>query len=218
MSAYRSDVGLEARSRMVETQIAARGVADERVLAAMRAVPRELFAPRGGGIDAFGDGPLPIGHGATLSQPYIVALMTELARPQPRDRALDIGAGSGYQSAVLARLCASVDAVEIVPELCELARRNLAAAGVTRVTLHCRDGRFGLPDAAPFDVIIVAAAPEEVPSALIEQLAPGGRMVIPIGPALLGWADAQELLLVEKRADGSVLRRSVCGVRVVPLV
>lgn len=202
---------------MVATQIIARGVVDERVLAAMRDVPRERFVRASEAGEALADRPLPIGFGATISQPYIVALMTELVRPTATDRALDVGAGSGYQAAVLGRVCASVDAVERVPELCAMTERNLAAAGATNVGVHCRDGRFGLPDAAPFDVIVVAAAPDEVPRALVDQLRAGGRMVIPIGPTG-GIDDSQDLMLIEKSVEGDVLRRVVCAVRFVPLV
>jgi protein-L-isoaspartate(D-aspartate) O-methyltransferase len=201
-----------ARAVMVEEQLRARGIHDARVLAAMRETPRHLFVPDIVARDAYADTPLPIGHGQTISQPYIVALMTELARPTPTDRALEIGTGSGYQAAVLARLVAHVDTIEYLEPLAIDAKRRLA--DVPNVTTHIGDGYRGLPDRAPFDVILVTAAPTEVPTALVDQLKPGGRLVIPVGPT----ADVQELRLIEKDAKGGLRDRSIAAVRFVPLV
>jgi protein-L-isoaspartate(D-aspartate) O-methyltransferase len=197
---------------MVEHQIRARGIADARVLRAMREVERHLFVPPDLMREAYGDTPLPIGHSQTISQPYIVALMTELARPDPADRALEVGTGSGYQAAVLARLVARVDTIEIVEPLAREARSRLAA--LPNVFTHIGDGYGGLPAQAPFDLIVVTAAPPEVPPALVEQLKPGGRLVIPVGAT----SDVQFLRLLEKQPDGRVDDRRVAPVRFVPLV
>jgi protein-L-isoaspartate(D-aspartate) O-methyltransferase len=201
-----------ARAVMVDEQLRARGIRDERVLAAMRETPRHLFVPEAVARDAYADSPLPIGHGQTISQPYIVALMTELARPLPTDHALEIGTGSGYQAAVLARLVAHVDTIEYLEPLALEARRRLADK--SNVTTHIGDGYRGLPAKAPFDLILVTAAPLEVPQALIDQLKPGGRLVIPVGAT----TDVQELRLIEKDAAGRIRDRSVAPVRFVPLV
>jgi protein-L-isoaspartate(D-aspartate) O-methyltransferase len=201
-----------ARAVMVEEQLRSRGIRDERVLAAMRETPRHLFVPEAVARDAYADSPLPIGHGQTISQPYIVALMTELARPLPTDHALEIGTGSGYQAAVLARLVAHVDTIEYLEPLALEARRRLADK--SNVTTHIGDGYRGLPDKAPFDLILVTAAPLEVPQALIDQVKPGGRLVIPVGAT----TDVQELRLIEKDAAGRIRDRSVAPVRFVPLV
>lgn len=201
------------RERMVAAQIEARGVASAPVLEAMRAIPRHAFVPASEQAWAYDDGPLPIGHQQTISQPYIVALMTELARPGRDDRALEIGTGSGYQTAVLARLVSHVYSIEIVEELSRQAAGRLEALGCSNVTLRVGDGHAGWPGEGPFDIILSAAAPEQVPPALIDQLAPGGRLVIPAGPL-----HAQELRLIEKRAEGRVSSRAVAAVRFVPLV
>jgi protein-L-isoaspartate(D-aspartate) O-methyltransferase len=203
-----------ARLAMVSDQIASRGVRDSRVLDAMRAVPRHEFVPIALRDDAYFDSPLPIGHGQTISQPYIVALMTELARPSPSDRALEVGTGSGYQAAVLSRLVAHVFSVELVDPLAQSASAVLRRLGYGNVTVRSGDGYLGWPDEAPFDVILVTAAPEEVPSALIAQLKPGGRLVVPVGRV---W-DVQDLQLIEKDAAGKVQTRSIIPVRFVPLV
>lgn len=200
-----------ARDTMVSDQIAARGVRDPRVLAAMRAVPRERFVPASLRARAHDDNPLAIGHGQTISQPYIVALMTELASPRPGDRVLDVGTGSGYQAAVLAQLVDHVDSIEILCPLADEARARLADLGMTNIEVRCGDGWAGWPERAPFDVIIVAAAPEQVPPALLEQLAPGGRLVIPVG------GKDQVLRVVTKALDGTLVERAVGGVRFVPM-
>jgi protein-L-isoaspartate(D-aspartate) O-methyltransferase len=199
------------RAHMVRTQIEARGVKDPRVLEAMRTVPRHLFAPEAQRHNAYDDGPLPIGHGQTLSQPYIVAVMTEELAPEAGDVVLDVGTGSGYQAAVLAKLVKQVISIEIVPQLADAARERLAALGYANVEVITGDGWRGLPERAPFDGILVAAAPPEVPPALLEQLAPGARLVIPIGE----WQ--QDLRVYERTARG-LSERTLFGVRFVPLV
>ena len=203
-----------ARLSMVADQIAARGVKDARVLDAMRAVPRHEFVPTTVREDAYVDSPLPIGHGQTISQPYIVALMTELARPSPSDRALEVGTGSGYQAAVLSGLVARVFSVELVDLLAQSAASTLRRLGYANVTVRSGDGYLGWPDEAPFDIILVTAAPEDVPAALVAQLKPGGRLVVPVGRV---W-DVQDLRLIEKDAAGRVSTRSVIPVRFVPMV
>ena len=203
-----------ARLAMVADQIAARGVKDPRVLDAMRAVPRHEFVPATVREDAYVDSPLPIGHGQTISQPYIVALMTELARPSPADRVLEVGTGSGYQAAVLSRLVARVFSVELVDPLAQSAAATLRRLGYANVTVRSGDGYLGWPDEAPFDIIIVTAAPEEVPAALVAQLKPGGRLIVPVGRVY----DVQDLQLIEKDATGRVSTRSVIPVRFVPMV
>jgi protein-L-isoaspartate(D-aspartate) O-methyltransferase len=196
---------------MVRTQVEARGVHDPRVLDALRAVPRHRFVPPDLTGEAYDDGPLPIGHGQTISQPYIVAVMTELLAPGPDDVVLDVGTGSGYQAAVLARLVKRVYSIEIVPELAASARERLAALGYANVEVITGDGWAGLPAHAPFDGILVAAAPPEVPPALLDQLAVGARLVIPVG----AWE--QDLRVYERSAEG-IQQRTVFGVRFVPLL
>ena len=184
------------------------------VLAALDRAPRHLFVPADLQTVAYANNPLPIGHDQTISQPYIVALMTELLETAPGDTVLEVGTGSGYQAAVLAELGVVVHSIEIVPALARRARRDLAAAGYAgSVTVHEGDGYAGLPDLAPFDGVIVTAAPDHVPGPLLEQLAPGGRLVIPVGSA----GGHQELLVLTKSADGAVHRERVTGVRFVPL-
>ena len=200
-----------ARARMVEEQIAARGVADPAVLRAMGAVPRHEFVPAGVRDEAYADRPLPIGHRQTISQPYIVALMTELAAVKPGDRVLEIGTGSGYQAAILAELGAEVYSIEIVEPLARRASETLRRLGYGRVHVRHGDGTRGWPDAAPFVAIVATAAPAEVPPALLAQLAPGGRLVIPVG------TDEQELRLLVRTASGIETRR-VVPVRFVPMV
>lgn len=186
---------------------------DERVMAAMAEVPREAFVPGGLRHCAFDNGPLPIGHGQTISQPFIVALMTDLLGPEPDDVILEIGCGSGYQAAILSRLVKQVYSLEIVPTLAAEAARRLEKLGYTNVEVRCADGYPGLTEHAPYDGILVAAAAPMVPPALVEQLKSGARLIIPVGNP--GWA--QELKLIEKRADGGIGERDVLGVSFVPL-
>jgi protein-L-isoaspartate(D-aspartate) O-methyltransferase len=209
-----SDPFLRLRIAMVADQIAARGVRDPRVLDVMRSVPRHEFVPAAIRDDAYMDTPLSIGHSQTISQPYIVALMTELARPASTDRALEVGTGSGYQAAVLSRLVARVFSIELVEPLAHSAASTLERLGFANVTVRSGDGYFGWPEEAPFDIILVTAAPEQVPAALVAQLRPGGRLVIPVGPI----GDVQDLKLVEKDEAGRTTTRSVIPVRFVPMV
>ncbi len=205
---------LHARLAMVAGQIAARGVTDPRVLDAMRAVPRHEFVPGAMRDDAYGDSPLAIGFGQTISQPYIVALMTELAKPSPGDRALEVGTGSGYQAAVLSRLVAHVFTIELLEPLARSAASTLQRLGYANITVRSGDGYLGWPEQAPFDIILVTAAPEEVPAALVAQLKPGGRLIVPVGPRY----DVQDLRVMVKDQAGHVTTRSVIPVRFVPLV
>jgi protein-L-isoaspartate(D-aspartate) O-methyltransferase len=195
---------------MVLHQIVSRGVSDPAVLDAMRQVERHRFVPEAERTRAYDDGPLSIGRGQTISQPYIVALMTELARLSPASRVLEIGTGCGYQTAVLAACAAWVFTVELEQELSSAAARTLASTGVTNVTLRLGDGSLGWPEAAPFDAILVTAAPAEAPQPLLDQLAEGGRLVIPLGTS------SQDLYVFTRHADG-VHRRSIIPVRFVPL-
>ena len=199
------------RNLMVEEQIAARGVKDPRVLAAMRKVPRHLFVPENLIPEAYDDTPLPIGYGQTISQPYIVALMTELLQLRGDEKVLEVGTGSGYQAAVLAELAREVYTIEIVEPLARQAAERLRELGYTNVHVRHGDGYDGWPEKAPFDGIIVTAAPEEIPKPLLDQLKPGGRLVIPVG----AWS--QDLLVVTKSADGKITRRVVIPVRFVPM-
>ncbi len=185
----------------------------ERVLDVMATVPRHRFVPDAEAFSAYQNQPLPIGHGQTISQPYIVALMTELLALEPRHKVLEIGTGSGYQAAVLSRLAGKVCSVEIVAALAGAAAQRLHAQGCDNVEVKAGDGSLGWPEHAPYDAIIVTAAAEQVPPALPQQLKPGGRMVIPVG----GWLDMQQLLLITKQADGSLQQRNIEPVRFVPL-
>lgn len=200
------------RDAMVDEQLASRDIADARVLAAMRRVPRHAFVPAELQAEAYDDRPLPIGYDATISQPYIVALMTDLAHVQPGDRVLDVGTGSGYQAAVLAELGARVYAIEIVPELVALAKERFDRLGLAEIDLVQGDGWKGRSDHAPYDAIIVAAAPDELPQALVDQLADGGTMVIPTGRA-----GAQRLRVITKQG-ARIEDREVAVVAFVPLV
>lgn len=202
----------EEREQMVEYQIKARGVADAGVLKAMETVARHEFVP-GEYLDlAYSDQPLPIGHGQTISQPYIVALMTELLELQEGDRVLEVGTGSGYQAAILAELGVEVYSIEIIPALAESARERLDALGYDRVQTLNADGYYGWQEHAPYDAIIVTAAPDHVPQPLVGQLKDGGRMVIPVGP--VGWY--QTLWLITKQG-GEVEYHNKGGVQFVPL-
>jgi protein-L-isoaspartate(D-aspartate) O-methyltransferase len=201
----------EQRQRMVREQIAARGVRDRAVLEVMRTVPRERFVPPGMRAQAYADLPLLIGYEQTISQPYIVALMTELLGVGKEHRVLEIGTGSGYQAAVLAGLVETVYSIELVPELARSAAQTLAAEGYRNVQVRAGDGYLGWPEHAPFDRIILTAAPPEIPSALVAQLKAGGRLVAPVGEE---W---QDLVVLEKGRDGKTSTRKVLPVRFVPM-
>ncbi|MBN2290809.1 MAG: protein-L-isoaspartate(D-aspartate) O-methyltransferase, partial [Pirellulales bacterium] len=196
---------------MVERQLAGRDITDKRVLAAMGRIPRHEFVPDDLRKVAYIDRPLPIGHKQTISQPYIVALMTQLACPKPKSRALDIGTGSAYQAAVLGELVEKVYSIEIVRPLADSARKRLAKLGYKNIEVIHGDGYRGLPKQAPFDLIIVAAAPDHVPQPLVDQLAPGGRLVIPVGKYF------QNLLVIRKNADGTIHKENVAPVAFVPM-
>jgi protein-L-isoaspartate(D-aspartate) O-methyltransferase len=180
----------QARKRMVEEQIHARGIHEPRVLAVMGSVPRHSFVPLDDQPWAYSDGPLPIGYGQTISQPYIVALMTELLELDPNDRVLEVGTGSGYQAAVLGMLATEVHTVEVIPELARQAEKTLGELGYMQVHVHTGDGSIGWPEAAPYSKILVAAAAPEVPQALFDQLGEGGRLVIPVGSRSLQQLEA----------------------------
>jgi protein-L-isoaspartate(D-aspartate) O-methyltransferase len=205
---------------MVETQLADRDVRDARVLAAMKRVPRHRFVPAENRDEAYTDRPLPIGYGQTISQPYIVAFMTQAVAPRNDDRCLEIGTGSGYQAAVLAELCQHVHSIEYLPEVASFGARNLRALGYApeRVSLRVGDGYAGWPEAAPFNVIVVTAAPDHVPEPLLKQLAPGGRMLIPVGER----AGTQELLRWTRTSEGTTKqafrRERLLSVRFVPFL
>jgi protein-L-isoaspartate(D-aspartate) O-methyltransferase len=201
------------RERMVREHIASREVRNPAVLRVMRETPRHLFVPERLRSQAYEDHPLPIGFDATISQPYIVALMTELLEPKKEHRVLEIGTGSGYQAAVLAQLAGEVYSIELVPELARSAAATLTGLGYRNVRVKAGDGYKGWPEAAPFDRIILTAAPPAVPRALTDQLAAGGRLVAPVGASVM----VQELVVIDKRADGSLKRRSEGGVRFVPM-
>jgi protein-L-isoaspartate(D-aspartate) O-methyltransferase len=199
-----------ARSRMVTEQIEARGVKDPATLGAMRTVPRQEFVPASSGADAYGDHPLPIGHGQTISQPYIVAFMTEALGLPKGAIVLEVGTGSGYQAAVLGQIAERVYSVEILPALAEEARARLARLGYSNVQVRVGDGYQGWPEAGPFDGIIVTAAAPRVPDPLKAQLKDGGRLVIPVGD------ESQELMVVTRRGDAFEERR-ILPVRFVPM-
>ena len=202
----------DERTRMVERQIEARGIRDPRVLCAMREIPRHHFIPPPYDRGAYDDCPLPIGNGQTISQPYIVALMTELLRPEPGHNVLEIGAGSGYQAAVLGSIVRHVTTVERIPAVADLAKKNLAALHICNVEVIVGDGTLGYPDSVPFDGILITAATPEVPKPLIGQLAEGGRLVAPVGGR-----EIQELVVVE-RHESTVQESFHGGVRFVPLI
>jgi protein-L-isoaspartate(D-aspartate) O-methyltransferase len=206
-----SDRYAEPRARMVREQLVARGIRDARVLEVMGRVPRHELVPEAERDDAYNDGPLPIGEGQTISQPYIVAAMSEAAALRGDERVLEVGTGSGYQAAVLSALAAEVYTIELEPVLAARAQRDLERLGCTNVHTRTGDGYAGWPDAAPFDAILVTAAPEHVPPALLEQLRIGGRLVIPVGDS-----GDQDLWLYTKSERG-VERRHLFPVRFVPL-
>lgn len=204
------DSALRLRAEMVQRQLVQRGIQDGRVLDAMRSVPRHRFVDVEDAARAYDDGPLSIGFGQTISQPFVVAAMSEALALRSTDRVLEVGTGCGYQTAVLAELAFEVDSVEIVPELAARAGKLLAELGYSRVHVHVGDGALGLLEREPFDAVLVAAAPRQVPPALLEQLAPGGRLVLPLGE------EEQQLVLFEKGECG-VVRRVLFPVRFVPL-
>jgi protein-L-isoaspartate(D-aspartate) O-methyltransferase len=197
---------------MVRHDLHQRDIADRRVLAALASVPRECFVPADRHAEAYADRPLPIGYGQTISQPYIVALMTQAAALTRRSRVLEVGGGSGYHAAVLGMIAGEVWSLERVPELAADARHRLRALGVDNVHMLVGDGRHGYSAAAPFDAILVAAATADTPPALLRQLAPGGRLVIPLGPP-----DVQDLVVWERTPAGTT-RRTLCPCCFVPLV
>ena len=200
------------RQRMVEQQLKPRGIKDERVLAAMAKVPREEFVPADARPSAYEDGPLPIGYDQTISQPYVVAFMTEQLRPKRSDRVLEIGSGSGYQAAILGELVTEVYTIEIVEPLAKSAEAILQRLGYNNVHTKVGDGYKGWPEEAPFDAIIVTCAPEKVPQPLVDQLKDGGRMVIPVGERF-----AQQLYLLEKK-NGQLKESVTLPVRFVPML
>jgi len=217
-----ADTYAAARAAMVETIAAkssatsealARAAIDPRVLQAMATVPRHVLVPEDLRSQAYENRPLPIGHGQTISQPYIVAIMTDLLGLQPGDRVLEIGTGSGYQAAVLAELGVKVYSIEIIEPLGVLARKNLASLGYDNIEVRIGDGYYGWEEQAPFDAIIVTAAASHIPPPLIKQLRPGGHMIIPVGSRFL----VQQLVLVDKDAEGEVTTRQVLPVKFVPL-
>jgi protein-L-isoaspartate(D-aspartate) O-methyltransferase len=201
------------RKRMVEQQLAARGIKNERVLAALGKVPRHEFVPEGRQAEAYDDRPLPVGQGQTISQPYIVAYMTEVIDPRPGQRVLEVGTGSGYQAAVLAELVGEVYTIELLPELAATARKRLERLGYRNVHVKAGDGYLGWPDKAPFDAIVVTCGAREVPEPLFEQLKPGGKMVIPVGEVAAG----QTLRVITRGPGGKREVRDLLPVRFVPL-
>jgi len=205
-----SDFAVE-RERMVQQQLRTRGIKDERVLAALAKVPREEFVPQDSRAASYEDGPLPIGYDQTISQPYIVAFMTEKLQPKPNNRVLEVGTGCGYQAAVLAELVADVYTIEIIEPLAKNAEATLQRLGYKNVHVKVGDGYSGWPEHAPFDAIIVTCAPNHVPQQLTNQLKDGGRMIIPVGERF-----AQELYLLEKK-DGRLRESAVLPVRFVPM-
>ena len=203
---------LVERQNMVETQLRARGIRDERLLRAMATVPRHEFVEPRYRDQAYEDHPLPIGAGQTVSQPYIVALMLEILQLEPSSKVLEIGTGSGYLTARLARLSARVYSVERHPQLAREAEDTLSRLGFSNITVLVGDGSKGLPEHAPFDAIVVSAAASQIPAPLLDQLREGGRMIIPVGPS-----EAQELQLIQKR-EGKPLITVLEGCRFVPLI
>lgn len=201
----------KARKEMVDTQIKPRGIEDPKVLLAMYTVPRHFFVEKQFLNLAYSDTPLPIGHSQTISQPYIVAYMTELLNLKGEEKVLEVGTGCGYQTAVLAEIAKEVYSIEIVKPLCKLAEQNLSQFSYKNIRLQCGDGYRGWKENAPFDRILVAAAPDHIPKALKDQLAIGGIMVIPVGNY------HQELIVIKKKSDGSLSEEKVLPVRFVPM-
>ncbi|HET7708629.1 MAG TPA: protein-L-isoaspartate(D-aspartate) O-methyltransferase [Sphingomicrobium sp.] len=202
------------REQMVRRQIGARGITSPAILDAFRAVPREAFVAEDLAAFAYDDGPLPIGRGQTISQPYIVALMIDAAEIRPGARVLEVGAGSGYAAAVISRIAATVVAIERQPELVRIARERMALLGFDNVEIVAGDGTLGWPDGEPYDAILAAASGSHVPKALLEQLVPGGRIVMPIGDP----GGIQRLVKAIRRENGSLTQETLCEVRFVPLI
>ena len=202
-----------ARKRMVQEQIIARGISAPRVIEAMLKIPRHLFVQEAMAIQAYNDGPLPIGEKQTISQPYMVALMTELLELKPQDHVLEIGTGSGYQTAILASLCRRIFTIERIRPLAMQARKALDSLHLLNVNIKVGDGTLGWPEEGPYDAILVTAGAPAVPEALESQLAPGGRLIIPVGSDT-----SQTLLRIRKETDGSLTRESGIGCRFVPLI
>jgi protein-L-isoaspartate(D-aspartate) O-methyltransferase len=211
LSILQTDRYEAARSNMVRVQIADRGVSDASVLSAMRKVPRHLFVPKEYEREAYDDNPLPIGYGQTISQPYIVAFMTEAVEPAKTKKALEVGTGSGYQAAILAEIVSHVYSIEIVPELAHESYERLKKLGYKNITVKYGDGYKGWTEHSPFDIIIVTAAAEQIPAPLIDQLAENGRLVIPVGAPMA----IQELILLEKK-NGRIVKSRLTFVRFVP--
>jgi protein-L-isoaspartate(D-aspartate) O-methyltransferase len=200
------------RQKMVEQQLRTRGIREERVLAAMAKVPREEFVPENERGQSYADSALPIGHDQTISQPFIVAYMTEQSRLQPSDRVLEVGTGSGYQAAILAELAKDVYTIEIIEPLAKEASARLARLGYNNAHVKVGDGYQGWPEVAPFDAIIVTCAPDKVPQPLTQQLKDGGRMIIPVGTTMM----EQQLYLLEKK-NGQMAQTAILPVRFVPM-
>jgi protein-L-isoaspartate(D-aspartate) O-methyltransferase len=202
----------DERSIMVERQIISRGIKDPRIIAAMKEIPRHIFIPPPYNQSAYEDSPLPIGNGQTISQPFIVALMTDLLHPGPEDRILEIGTGSGYQAAILGRLAKRVITIERIPSVADLARANLAQLGIDNTEIIEADGTKGYPASAPYNGILITAATPQIPKPLIDQLADGGRLVAPVGDR-----NTQELILIRRKGD-QIIETRHGGVRFVPLI
>ena len=210
MTQGNTDTRQVERDRMVDTQIVGGGITDQRVIAAMRRVPRHRFIPDEESDDAYGDFPLPIGHGQTISQPFIVAYMTQALKLKPNEKVLEIGTGSGYQAAILAELGVQGFSIEIVKPLAARAKAILAELGYDNVIVRAGDGYQGWPDESPFDAMIITAAPDHIPSPLLEQLAVGGRLILPVG------SYSQNLVLIRRTEEG-YQRTELLPVRFVPM-